>query len=65
MAQSTEDRAQSVLHFLDDYLAALAEVYRAPEPERDYRLRQADKARQFLGTALVALVTEAKGRGDE
>lgn len=55
-----EDRAKSVLHFLDQYLS-VRELHlkgNALNSEREY-------ARRLLGTALVALVTDAQRKVDE
>ncbi len=52
-----EDRAKSVLHFLDEYLIAREEAMLPTARILDQRA--AESARQFLGTALVALVTGA------
>ena len=53
-----EERAKSVLHFLDEYLTAREEWMASGDEYNAYRTRE--QARQFLGTALVGLVTEAK-----
>lgn len=60
-----EERAKSVLHFLDEYLTArerAAEValYATRPGVRPDLRSQAESARQFLGTALVALVTDVR-----
>lgn len=60
-----EDRAKSVLHFLDEYLSArerAAEVaLYATRPDVRPDLRHtAETARQFLGMALVAMVTDVR-----
>ena len=53
-----EERAKSVLHFLDAYLTAREEWIASNDSYDEWRARE--QARNFLGTALVALVTEAK-----
>ena len=58
MSQTPEDRAKSVLHFLDEYLAAREEWMASGDEYNAYRTRES--ARQFLGTALVALVTDVR-----
>lgn len=64
-AMTPEDRAKSVLHFLDEYLDARerareVDLYATrPDVRPDLRV-QAEAARQFLGTALVALVTDVR-----
>ena len=50
-----EDRAKSVLHFLDAYLDARDALLRGRGS-----LYTSESARQFLGTALVALVTDVR-----
>lgn len=69
-AMTPEDRAKSVLHFLDEYLSArerAAEValYATRPGVRPDLASKAESARQFLGTALVALVTDAQRKVDE
>ena len=64
-----EARAQSVLHFLDEYLSAReraleAALYATRALETPELRDRADAARQFLGTALVALVTDTKPQED-
>ena len=60
-----EERAKSVLHFLSEYLvardmAAQASQYAARSHEMPDLWGKVDAAKQFLGTALVALVTDAR-----
>jgi len=57
-----EERAKSVLHFLGEYLDT-REQAQLPTA-RDYDWDRYESAKQFLGTALVALVTEGR-KGDE
>lgn len=52
-----EERSQSVLYFLEGYLAARDEA-KDSEYRADYERLEIAKA--FLGTALVALVTDAR-----
>ncbi len=54
-----EERAKSVLHFLDMYLDA-----RAALMEGRASLYTMENSRNLLGTALVALVTEARKPDD-
>jgi hypothetical protein len=51
-----EERAKSVLHFLDAYIDARS-AFMDGNRTLAYAL---ETARQFLGTALVALVTDAR-----
>jgi len=54
-----EERAKSVLHFLDRYLSARENCL---DPySNETAIDKYKSAREFLGTALVALVTEVKG----
>jgi hypothetical protein len=55
---TTEERAKSVLHFLDKYLGAREDCLNPYSDEN--AINQYKSARQFLGTALVALVTDAR-----
>lgn len=60
-----EERAKSVLHFLDEYLdardrAVQAALYATRVLETPDLRNKADAARQFLGMALVALVTDVR-----
>ena len=58
-AMTPEERAESVLHFLDKYLHVREYVLGSPHVTAD-DMANLNSARQFLGTALVALVTEAR-----
>lgn len=53
-----EERAKSVLHFLDKYLGAREDCLNPYSDEN--AIHRYKSAREFLGTALVALVTEAQ-----
>ena len=55
-----EDRAKSVLHFLDEYIKAEREYTYALAAFGYASPAKVEKARQFLGTALVALVTDGR-----
>ena len=55
-----EERAKAVLHFLDMYMDARMAVMNGKAS-----FYTMEGARQFLGTALVALVTEAQRKTDE
>ena len=50
-----EERAKAVLHFLDMYLDARDAFFKGRKS-----LYASEKAREFLGTALVALVTDGR-----
>ena len=58
MPITPEDRAKSVLHFLDEYLTAREEWMASGDEYNAYRTRE--QAREFLGTALVALVMDVR-----
>ena len=53
-----EERAKSVLRFLDEYLVAREELMASNGAHGAWGHRE--QARQFLGTALVALVTDVR-----
>ena len=55
-----EERAKAVLHFLDMYMDARMAVMNGKAS-----FYTMEGARQFLGTALVALVTDAQRKEDE
>ena len=62
MSQTVEDRAKNFVFFLDEYLVARDQ---AQHHGTAYYDQKAKSSRQFLGMALVALVTDAQRKVDE
>ena len=57
MSQTIEDRAKNFVFFLDEYLVARDQ---AQHHGTAYYDQKAKSSKQFLGMALVALVTEGR-----